>query len=55
MEIDFETCPGTLIVSMIKYLQKIIQERYLLDIIASGSLDASNGIAKATATKNSGN
>ena len=26
MEIDFETCPGTMIVSMIKYLQKIIEE-----------------------------
>ena len=26
MELDFETCPGTMIVSMIKYLQKIIQE-----------------------------
>ena len=31
------------------------QERYLLDIIASGSLDASNNIAKANATKQSGN
>ena len=26
MELDFETCPGTMIVSMIKYLQKVIQE-----------------------------
>ena len=24
MELDFGTCPGTLIISMIKYLQKII-------------------------------
>ena len=31
------------------------QKRYLLDIIASDSLDASNGIAKATATNRSGN
>ena len=28
---------------------------FLLDIIASGSLDAFNGIANATATKQSGN
>ena len=26
MEIDFESCPGTMIISMIKYLQKIIAE-----------------------------
>ena len=26
MEVDFGTCPGTLIISMIKYLQKIIDE-----------------------------
>ena len=26
MELDFESCPGTMIVSMIKYLQKVIQE-----------------------------
>ena len=26
MELDFDTCPGTMIVLMIKYLQKIIQE-----------------------------
>ena len=26
MELDFETCPGTLIIFMIKYLQKIIDE-----------------------------
>ena len=26
MELDFVTCPGTLIISMIKYLQKIIDE-----------------------------
>ena len=26
MELDFGTCPGTLIISMIKYLQKIIDE-----------------------------
>ena len=26
MELDFATCPGTMIVSMIKYLQKIIEE-----------------------------
>ena len=32
-----------------------IQERYLPDIIVSGSLDASNGISKATATKQSFN
>ena len=35
--------------------QTAAQERFLLDIIASGILDASNGIAKATATKQSGN
>ena len=29
------------------------QERYLMDIIASGSLDAYNGITKATTTKKS--
>ena len=32
-----------------------IQEITLLGIIASGSLNASNGIARATATKQSGN
>ena len=26
MELDFATCPGTMIVSMIKYLQKLIKE-----------------------------
>ena len=26
MELDFGTCPGTLIISMIKYLQKIIDD-----------------------------
>ena len=26
MELDFGTCPGTLIISMIKYLQKIIDK-----------------------------
>ena len=26
MKLDFRTCPGTLIISMIKYLQKIIDE-----------------------------
>ena len=26
MELDFETCPGTMIISMIKYLQKVILE-----------------------------
>ena len=30
-------------------------ERYLLDIIANGSRDVSNGIAKPTATNQSGN
>ena len=35
--------------------QTAAQERYLMDIIASGSLDASNGIDKDTATKQSGN
>ena len=35
--------------------QTATQERFILDIIASGSLDASDGIAKATATKKSGN
>ena len=35
--------------------QTAAQESYLLDIIVSGSIDASNGIAKATATKQYGN
>ena len=35
--------------------QTAAQERYLLYIIASVGLNASNGIAKATATKQSGN
>ena len=35
--------------------QTAAQDRYLLDIIASVSLNASNGIAKATSTKQSGN
>ena len=26
MELDFESCPGTMIISMIKYLQKVIEE-----------------------------
>ena len=26
MELDFESCPGTKIISMIKYLQKVIAE-----------------------------
>ena len=34
--------------------QTAAQEQFLLGIIASGSLDASNGIAKVTATKQSG-
>ena len=35
--------------------QTAVQEHFLLDIIASGSLDAFNGISNATATKHSGN
>ena len=35
--------------------QTAAQERYLLDIIDSGSLGASYGISKANATKKSGN
>ena len=35
--------------------QTAIQEHFLLDIIASNSLDALNGIANATATNQSGN
>ena len=35
--------------------QTAVQEHFLLDIIASGSLDAFNGIANATATKQSVN
>ena len=35
--------------------QTAVQEHFLLDIIASGSLDAFNIIANATATKKSGN
>ena len=35
--------------------QTAIQEHFLLDIIASGSLDAFNGIANATETNQSGN
>ena len=35
--------------------QTAAQEHFLLDIIASGSLDAFNGITNATATKKSGN
>ena len=34
---------------------KNAQECCLLDIIASGSIDASNGVAKATATKHYSN
>ena len=34
--------------------QTSVQEHFLLDIIASGSLGAFNGIANATATKRSG-
>ena len=33
--------------------QTAVQEHFLLDIIASGSLDAFNGIAKSTVTKQS--
>ena len=32
-----------------------VQENFLLDIIASGSLDAFNGITNTTVTKQSGN
>ena len=35
--------------------QTVVQEHLLLDIIASGSLDAFNGITNATLTKQSGN
>ena len=35
--------------------QKSAQKCYLLDIIASVSIDISNGISKATATKQSSN
>ena len=35
--------------------QTAVQENFLLDIIASGSLDAFTGITNATVTKQSGN
>ena len=48
----FQPNPTTTDSSIVPH-QRAAQERYLLDIIASGSLDASNSISKATATNQS--